>query len=105
MSGVSSKNIGDYERIISDKYFPTKPVDYIYRFGKKLNMSYKEIIKIDKSIRLLGSSNKIQNPVLVCALFLYKSLKEVSNSLIRIQDVTGIPASTIKNAYKKKFKL
>ena len=105
MSGVSSNNIGDYKRLISHKYFPNKPVDYIYRFGKKLNMSYKEIIKIDKSIRLLGSSNKIQNPVLVCALFLYKSLKEVSNALIRIHDVTGVPASTIKNAYKKEFKM
>ena len=61
-------------------------------------------MKIEKSIRLLGNSKKIQNPVLLCALFLYRSLKEVGNSLIQIQDVTGIPASTIKNAYKKEFK-
>lgn len=104
VSGVSVKNIGHYERFIFHKYIPTKPVEYIYRFGKKLNMSCKEIMKIEKSIRLLGNSNKIQNPVLLCALFLYRSLKEVGNSLIQIQDVTGIPASTIKNAYKKEFK-
>ena len=102
--GTNANKIGDYERIICRKYYTTNATEYIYRFGTNLNMTYSQINKIDKEIQGLNYRTQIQNPVLLCSTYLYKFMKETNNSLIQIQDITGISVSTPKNAYKKECK-
>ena len=104
-SGADVKLIGKYESIICDTYLPTKPYDYVNRYGAKLGMNYKTIQNVKKDIRLFQKNITIQNPVSICAFHLYKALKERPNALINIQNVTGCPASTIRPNYKKINKL
>ena len=103
-SGINVKKIGDYERMICRKYYPVNATEYIYRFGTRLNMTFSQINKIDKEIQGLEHRTKIQNPVLLCATYLYKFMNQSNKCLIQIQEVTGIPVSTLKRAYKKEFK-
>ena len=82
-------------------YYPTSATEYIYRFGTKLNMTFSQINKINKEIQGVNHRTQIQNPVLLCATYLYKFMKETNNSLFQIHEITGIPVSTLKSAYKK----
>lgn len=75
-SGINVNKIGDYERVICCKYYPTSASEYIYRFGTKLNMTFSQINKIDKEIQGLKHRTRIQNPVLLCATYLYKYMKK-----------------------------
>ena len=105
-TGVDINKIGEYERIICKDYYPTNSSDYVHRFGVKLKLGYKEIRSIAQEIlKSLKKCTQIQNPVLHCAIYLYKFMHESPNCLIQIQETTGIPASTLKNAYKKEFKV
>ena len=101
VSGVDVKLIGKYESIICDNYFPSKPSDYVNRYGAKLGMNYRTIKNVKKDIRLFQNKITIQNPISICAFHLYKALKERPNALINIQNVTGCPASSIRQIYKK----
>ena len=47
-SGVGVKLIGQYETIICDNYLPTKPSDYVNRYGANLGMNYKTIKMLKK---------------------------------------------------------
>ena len=104
-TGVDIKQIGEYERIICKDYYPTNSNDYVNRFGVKLKLTYKEIRIIEQEILNSLKCTQIQNPVLHCAIYLYKFMHESPNCLIQIQETTGIPASTLTNAYKKEFKV
>ena len=104
VTGATERKIGEYERIICSKYHPINATHYINRFGAVWGLTYKEIKKIEEKIRISLSSTNIQNPVLLCATYLYKFMNHSNKCLIQIQEVTGIPVSTLKRAYKKEFK-
>ena len=102
-TGVDIDKIGEYEKMICKEYYPTNASQYVHRFGVKLDLKYKEIRSIEQEILKSYKYTKIQNPVLHCATYLYKFMRESSNCLIEIQETTGIPMSTLKSTYKKEF--
>ena len=102
-TGMSERKIGEYERIICNKYYSINATHYINRFGIGLGLGYKEINNIKKEIELSFSTTNIQNPVLLCAVYLYKHMTYVPDIACRMRDITGIPISTLKHACKKEF--
>ena len=56
-----------------------------------------------KEIQLSLQRTDIQNPVLNCAICLYRHMKDSPDCLIKSQETTGIPSSTLENTYKKEF--
>ena len=101
-TGEDIKRIGKCEKIISKNHYQTNASDYLFRFGYELNLSYKQIKEIESDITNQSTCMKIQNPILVCAIYLYKHTKNCEISLNSIQQVTGIPSSTLK-LYSKKY--
>ena len=100
-TGEKVKKIGECEKIISKQYYQTNATDYLFRFGYELNLSYKQIREIEQDILNHSSYLKIQNPVLVCGIYLYKHTKNCQISLDLLQQVTGIPSSTLRLHYRK----
>ena len=103
VTGVTGRKIGEYERIICNKYHPINAIHYIHRFGTVLGLTYKQIRKIEDQIRNSLSSTNIQNPVVLCAAYLYKHMIDFPTSIFKIKNITGIPISTLKHAYKREF--
>ena len=101
VTGESVKKIGECEKIISKHHYHTIPTDYLYRFGHELNLPYKQIREIEEDILNHSSSLKIQNPVLVCGIYLYKHTKNCQINPDLLQQVTGIPISTLKLHYRR----
>ena len=100
-TGEKVKKIGECEKIISKQHYQTNATDYLYRFGHELNLPYKQIREIEQDILNHSSYLKIQNPVLVCGIYLYKHTKNCQISLDLLQQVTGIPSSTLKLHYRR----
>ena len=102
-TGISANKIGEYERIICQTYYPTNAIQYLDRFGTQLNLTYRELRQIEKEIRVSFYRTEIQNPILLCATYLYMYMSEFPSSLCKLHDTTGIPVSTLKSAYKREF--
>ena len=102
-SGVDTRKIGEYEKIISKRYYRTTATQYVYRLGSNLGLQHIQIQSISKHIKEVEECTNIQNPVLLCAVYIYEFMKQLPNSLIRIQEASGIPSTTLKHAHKKEF--
>ena len=68
-----------------------------------MNLTYRELRQIETEIRLSFYRTEIQNPILLCATYFYRYMRDFPSSLIKLHDTTGIPVSTLKSAYKKEF--
>ena len=99
VSGVDVKHIGQYEHLVCSQYYPTKPSDYVNRFGSKLELKYNQIQKINQE--LLKVTKYTDNPISVCAAVIYKTMQHLGIDLNQLEDITGIPSSTIKRISKK----
>ena len=99
VSGVDVKHIGQYEHLVCSQYYPTKASDYVNRFGSKLELEYNQIQKINQG--LLKVTKYTDNPRSVCAAVIYKTMQHLGVDLKQLEDITGIPSSTIKRISKK----
>ena len=98
VSGVDVKHIGQYEHLVCTRYYPTKPSDYVDRFCSKLDLSYKQIQKVNQE--LLKVSKCTDNPINLCAAVIYKTMQHIGIDIKQLEDITGIPSSTIKRLSK-----
>jgi len=98
VSGVDVKHIGQYEHLVCARYYPTKPSDYVDRFGSKLELNYKQIQKINQE--LLKVSKCTDNPINLCVAVIYKTMQHIGIDIKQLEDITGIPSSTIKRLSK-----
>ena len=98
VSGVDVKHIGQYEHLVCSQYYPTKPSDYVNRFGSKLELKYNQIQKINQE--LLKVTKYTDNPISMCAAVIYKTMQHLDIDLKQLEDITGIPSSTIKRISK-----
>lgn len=98
VSGVDVKHIGQYEHLVCSQYYPTKPSDYVNRFGSKLELKYNQIQKINQE--LLKVTKYTDNPISMCAAVIYKTMQHLGIDLNQLEDITGIPSSTIKRISK-----
>ena len=99
VSGVDVKHIGQYEHLVCARYYPTKPSDYVDRFGSKLELNYKQIQKINQE--LLKVSKCTDNPINLCVAVIYKTMQHIGIDIKQLEDIIGIPSSTIKRLSKK----
>ena len=101
VSGIETRRIGDYEKLISNRYYHTTANQYVSRFGCKLGLQKGQIQSISKNIKEVDECTSIQNPVLQCAVYIYEFMKNLPNSLIRLQEATGIPSTILKTSIKR----
>ena len=100
VSGVDMKQIAQYEHLVCTRYYPTKPSDYADRFGSKLQLNYKQITKIHQELLKVSKSKYTDNPINVCAAAIYKTMRNIGVDIKQLEDITGIPSSTIKRLSK-----
>ena len=94
------KYIGQYEHLVCTHYYPTKPSDYVDRFGSKLQLNYKQITKIHQELLKVSKSKYTDNPTNMCAAAIYKTIRNIGVDIKQLEDITGIPSSTIKRLSK-----
>ena len=99
VSGVDVKQIGQYEHLVCNQYYPTKASDYVNRFGGKLELKYNQIQRINQEIEKVTTN--IYNPIALCAAAIYKTMTPSVIDLNQLEDITGIPSSSIKKISKK----
>ena len=92
------KHIGQYEHLVCSQYYPTKPSDYVDRFGSKLELMYNQVQKINQE--LLKVSKCTDNPISMCSAVIYKTMQNIGIDIKQLEDITGIPSSTIKRISK-----
>ena len=68
------------------------------RFGSKLELNYKEIQTINQE--LLKVSKYTDNPINMCAAVIYNTMQHIGIDIKQLEDITGIPSSTIKRLSK-----
>ena len=68
------------------------------RFCSKLDLNYKQIQKVNQE--LLKLSKCTDNPINLCAAVIYKTMQHVGIDIKQLEDITGIPSSTIKRLSK-----
>ena len=99
ISGVDVKRIGQYEHLVCNQYYPTKPSDYVNRFAGKLDLKYSQIRRINQELE--KDTNYKYNPVTLCAAVIYKTMKRQGIELSQLVNISGVPSSTIKRIAKK----
>ena len=68
------------------------------RFCSKLDLNYKQIQKVNQE--LLKLSKCTDNPINLCAAVIYKTMQHIGIDIKQLEDITGIPSSTIKRLSK-----
>ena len=99
ISGCDIKQMGRYEKIISNIHHPSDAGLYVERFCLKVGISLLQAKIVRQEIQRnqdkIGSSN---TPAVACA-FIFKHLKE-NICVNMLEDVSGVPVSTIKRMAK-----
>ena len=101
LTGCSIKQLGRYEHILSPQHFETEPMQYIDRFCCKLYLSMEQV----KNVKLIMQNTNLDrsfNPVSIAASVIYKALffSKSNVSIIDIENISGVPSSTIKRICK-----
>ena len=101
VSGCSIKQIARYEKLVAIKHYRTYPSDYVNRFAAKLGLTYPQIRKVEKELKLI-TIDKTSNPITIAAAAIHNLLK---TDVQKIEFVSGIPSSTIKRISKEISKI
>ena len=101
VSGCSIKQIARYEKLVAIKHYRTYPSDYVNRFATKLGLTYPQIRKVEKELKLI-TIDKTCNPINLAAAAIHNLL---NTDVQKIEFVSGIPSSTIKRISKEISKL
>ena len=99
ISGVDGKHLGKYEQLLSDKCYATNAADYVNRFGCKIGLNFSEIKTVIENISL-STSTKSFNPITVSVAHIYKVLSLDNEKLKELENVSGVPISSIKRICK-----
>lgn len=108
-SNVSKKLIGKTYRFLSRelkiKLKPTSPIDYISRFGSKLEVSgeveAKAVDIINQSCEKGLNTGKGPTGIAAAALYISSILLGEKKSQKEVSDVAGVTEVTIRNRYKE----
>ena len=100
VTGCNSKYIARYEAIISDGYYAVLPSQYVNRFGSKIGLTYLQIQRVIKFLNSRKKQKKVYNPASVAAAAIYKTLSPDTLSTSQLENVTGVPLSTMKRVCK-----
>ena len=99
ISGCDIKQMGRYEKIVSNTYYPSDATLYVDRFCLKMGLSLLQTKIVRQEIQRnqdkIGSSNTV---AMACA-FIFKHLKK-NICVNMLEDVSGVPVSTIKRMAK-----
>jgi len=99
ISGVHTKQLGKYEQLVSNEYYPTIASDYVNRFGCKIGLKFTEIKEVIYNISL-NTNTMSFNPVALSTAYIYKTSSLDNEKLEELEKVSGVPISTIKRISK-----
>ena len=100
ITGSCIKQMGRYEKFISNVHYPITPSNYIERFCSKLNFKFDKIKIILNQLKLADDFIFDFNPAAIACSYIYKCFPSSTNLSV-LSNISGIPVSTIKKFLKK----